>query len=181
MRKFVRFFLGLFGWKIDTAVPKDLDKAVVVMAPHTSNWDFVIGFLAFYLMRIPANFLIKRELFFFPLGWILRKMGGIPVDRKRRNNLIELSCAMFQDKKQLFLVFTPEGTRSANANWKKGFYVIAQTAKVPIVSAYIDYSTKTGGFHKVHTITDNFESDVHEIKVELSQFKGKYPEKGIIF
>jgi 1-acyl-sn-glycerol-3-phosphate acyltransferase len=173
--------LKIFGWKIDVSVPQGVLKAVVVMAPHTSNWDFVIGRLAFYLMNVRARFLIKKELFFFPLGFILRRLGAIPIDRKSNNNMVQQAEELFANYESLYLVFTPEGSRSANPNWKKGFYFIAQNAKVPIVLAYIDYRKKTGGFHDLFNPSGNVKQDILDIKHQLAQYHAKYPEKGIIF
>lgn len=169
------------GWRIDISVPKGISKAVVVMAPHTSNWDFIIGRLAFYLMDIKARFLIKKELFFFPLGLILRSFGGLPVDRKSNNNMVQQAVQLMHQHEVLYLVFTPEGTRAANPKWKKGFYFIAQHAKVPIILAYIDYRTKTGGFHGVLPTTGDVTKDILTIKQQLAMYKGKHPENGIIF
>ncbi|NBU91501.1 MAG: glycerol acyltransferase [Flavobacteriia bacterium] len=181
MRWFVRGLMRLFGWKIDLSVPQGIKKAVVVMAPHTSNWDFVIGRIAFYLMRIPGKFLIKKELFFFPLGWILRSLGALPVDRKKKNHLVSQAVELFKHSDNLYLVFTPEGTRAANPHWKKGFYYIALEAKVPIVLAFIDYSKKIGGFHGVFESTGNANEDIKSIKKELLPYEAKYPKQGIIF
>jgi 1-acyl-sn-glycerol-3-phosphate acyltransferase len=173
--------LKIFGWKIDVAVPKEVFKAVVVMAPHTSNWDFVIGRLAFYQMNLRARFLIKKELFFFPLGFILKRFGALPIDRKSNNNMVQQAVELFANNESLYLVFTPEGTRSANPNWKKGFYFIAQNANVPIVLAYIDYRKKTGGFHGIFIPSGNVKEDILSIKQQLAQYHAKYPEQGITF
>lgn len=173
--------MKIFGWKIDVAVPEGVFKAVVVMAPHTSNWDFVIGRLAFYQMNVRARFLIKKELFFFPLGFILKKFGALPIDRKSNNNMVQQAVELFANNESLYLVFTPEGTRSANRNWKKGFYFIAQNANVPIVLAYIDYRKKTGGFHGIYNPSGNVKEDILAIKHQLAQYHAKYPDQGIIF
>lgn len=181
MRSFITWCLKIFGWKIDVAVPEEVFKAVVVMAPHTSNWDFVIGRLAFYQMNLRARFLIKKELFFFPLGFILKRFGALPIDRKSNNNMVQQAVELFANNESLYLVFTPEGTRSANPNWKKGFYFIAQNANVPIVLAYIDYRKKTGGFHGIFIPSGNVKEDILSIKQQLAQYHAKYPEQGITF
>lgn len=179
MKKLFSVLLKLFGWKIIGGPPEGLDKCVVAVGPHTSNWDFIIGRMTFVIMGLKGKYLIKKELFFFPLGWILRKIGGIPVDRKKKNNMTDLASKMFQEEKRLYLVFAPEGTRSYNPNWKKGFYYIAVKAQVPIAIAFIDFSTKTGGFHSVFHPTGNVDEDINYIKNILKTYKGKYPEKGI--
>lgn len=167
------------GWKIDESVPGGIKQAVICMGPHTSNWDFIIGRMAFRYYGVKAKFLIKKELFFPPLGWILKGMGGIPINRKGNANFTDTASRLFKEYKDLYLVFTPEGTRSYNPRWKKGFYYIALQAKVPILLGYMDYSNKTGGFKEIFTPTGDPEADIKYIKNALSQFKGKYPENGI--
>lgn len=167
------------GWKIDERSPAGVKKCVVCVGPHTSNWDFIIGRIAFAKYGVNAKFLIKKDLFFFPLGIILKKLGGIPVDRKQRNNITETAVQFFEEYEDMYLVFTPEGTRSYNPKWKKGFYYIAQKANVPIYIAYIDYKQKIGGFECVFEPTGNVDEDIKEIKKVLSKYTGKFPEKGI--
>lgn len=179
MRKFAQFLFRTFGWKIDKNAPSGVKKAVIVVAPHTSNWDFIIGRLAFVSYGIKVRLLIKKGLFFPPLGWILKGMGGIPVDRKKNNNITDFAVEQFNSNEEMFMVFTPEGTRSYNPNWKKGFYYIAQRANVPIYMAYIDYEKKTGGFHGLFEPTGDIHKDIDFIKSELKQYKGKFPENGI--
>ena len=107
-------------------------------------------------------------------------MGGIPVDRKVNNNLTDFAAKLFDENETLYLVFTPEGTRKYNDRWKKGFYYIAQKANVPIYIAYIDYAKKKGGFDQLFVPTGDVEKDIKDIKNILSQYKGKFPEQGII-
>ncbi|MDR0801860.1 1-acyl-sn-glycerol-3-phosphate acyltransferase [Fluviicola sp.] len=180
MGKFFFRILRIFGWKIDNRTPVGVDKAVVVVGPHTSNWDFVIGKIAFAHYRVNARFLIKKDLFFFPLGIILKAMGGVPVDRKKKNkNITEQAVTYFKNNEKCFLVFTPEGTRSYQPHWKRGFYYIAQNAGVPIYIAYIDYKRKTGGFHSLFVPTGDIDADIRHIKGILSEYTGKVPENGI--
>ena len=179
MRLIVRFVFFIIGWKIDKNPPLNVRKCVVVMGPHTSNWDFVLGKMAFLSYGVAARFLIKKELFFFPFGFILRKMGGIPVDRKKKNNITEQAKELFSEEDDLFLVFTPEGSRSYNSNWKKGFYYIAIESKVPIYIVYVDYQKKIGGFHSLFEPTGDIVKDIEAIKRVLSTFKGRFPEQGV--
>lgn len=179
MGKFLMFILKIFGWRIDPHAPDGVRKAVIIMGPHTSNWDFIIGKIAFMQYNIKGTYLIKKELFFPPLGWFLKAMGGIPVDRKSNNNFTDQAVAFFEQNESMFMVFTPEGTRAYSPNWKKGFYYIAQKANVPIYIGYIDYEKKIGGFDCLFVTTGNADADIAEIKKILSKYKGKYPEKGI--
>ena len=177
-----RFFILIFklrGWKIVGTVPPEIKKAVVIAAPHTSNWDFVIGKMAFMYYKVPVKFLIKKELFFPPFGWILKAMGGVPVDRKRKTNITEQVVEYIKTHDEAMVVFTPEGTRSYQPNWKKGFYYIAQQANVPIYIAYIDFKRKIGGFHSLFEPTGDVDKDIKYIKSILSQYTGKVPENGI--
>jgi 1-acyl-sn-glycerol-3-phosphate acyltransferase len=179
MKKIIQLIFWLTGWKIDKRTPDGINKCVIVVGPHTSNWDFIIGKMAFISYGVKARFLIKKELFFPPLGWLLKLMGGVPVDRTQRNNMTETAVKFFNENETMFLVFTPEGTRKYNPNWKKGFYYIAQKANVPIYICYIDYQNKIGGFHSVFEPTGNVEKDIQYIKQILSKYKGKYPKNGI--
>jgi len=179
MRKLSLGILRLFGWKVDKHSPEGVDKCVIVMGPHTSNWDFIIGRLAFLAYGVKGKYLIKSDLFFFPLGWILRKTGGIAVDRKAKGKLTDSAVKHFEENDSMFMVFTPEGTRSYNSEWKRGFYYIAQKAKVPIYIGYMDYEKKIGGFHGLFEPTGDIEKDIQDIKNILKQYKGRFPEKGI--
>ncbi|PZE18459.1 acyltransferase [Putridiphycobacter roseus] len=168
------------GWDIHPELPPEINKCVLVMAPHTSNWDFFIGHMAFWgIFKVDVKFLIKKELYIPPFSWFLNWMGGIPVDRKQKTNLTEKLKTQFDNSKQLTLVVSPEGTRSYSKKWKKGFYYIAQAANVPIVLGFIDYATKTGGIIQVFKPTNNIEADIATIKEIYKNYSGKYPENGI--
>jgi 1-acyl-sn-glycerol-3-phosphate acyltransferase len=179
MKYLARIILRLAGWKIDQQTPEGLKKCVIAVGPHTSNWDFVLGRLAFYMYGIKPKILIKKELFFPPLGWILKAVGGIPVDRKKNNRLTDYAVELFNSSETMYMVFTPEGTRSYNPNWKKGFYHIAKRANVPIYICYMDYERKIGGFHSPFYAGDDAEKDIAYIKSVMGQYTGKYPEKGV--
>jgi 1-acyl-sn-glycerol-3-phosphate acyltransferase len=181
MKKLSWYILKLFGWKIDPHTPEGVKKCVIAVGPHTSNWDFIIGWLAFQYYGINASYLIKSDLFYPPLGWLLKAMGGIPVDRKKKNNMTEYAASLFEKNEELYLVFTPEGTRKYNPNWKRGFYYIALQAKVPIYICYMDYEKKIGGFHSLLIPTGDVEADIDHVKKVMSQFKGRFPEKGVIY
>jgi 1-acyl-sn-glycerol-3-phosphate acyltransferase len=179
LKYIARIIFLVIGWKIDPNPPQNIKKCVIAVGPHTSNWDFILGRLAFFQYGVQGKFLIKKELFFFPLGILLKSLGGIPVDRKKNSNMTDFAVNLFNKSDSLYLVFTPEGTRKYNPNWKKGFYYIALKAQVPIYIAYVDFATKTGGFHSLFNPTGNVEEDILEIKNILSQYKGRVPENGI--
>ena len=106
-------------------------------------------------------------------------MGGLPVDRSKNNNLTNTALRYFNENESMYMVFSPEGTRSYNPNWKKGFYHIAIKANVPIYICYVDYEKKIGGFHSIYYPTGDVNEDIAYIKNILKQFKGRFPEKGI--
>ena len=116
-------YYRLLGWKTNVTVP-NYDKCVICAAPHTSNWDLFIGKLFYGAIGRKTSFMMKKEWFFFPLGLIFKAVGGIPVDRSRKSSLVDQMARKFAGSKQFHLAITPEGTRKANPNWKKGFYFI---------------------------------------------------------
>lgn len=147
------------------------------MAPHTSNWDFILGWLGYNILGLKSKYLIKKEAFFFPLGILVRKLGGIPVDRGKSNNIILTISEMFLEKENLILTVTPEGTRSLNHTWKKGFYTIALHAKVPLVLGFLDYKKKLGGLGPMFEVTGDFEKDMKFIESFYHDKVARYPEK----
>ncbi len=171
--------LWILGFKIDPTFPYEIKKAVIVHAPHTSNWDFFIGRLAFSLFKVKIRFLIKKEVFKPVIGSIIKGLGGIPVDRSKNNRLTDQLSKQFTSNEEFFVLFTPEGTRSYVESWKKGFYYTAIEAKVPILLCYIDYTKKTGGFGPVFHPTGDAEKDIAEIMDYYRNIDGKYPEKGV--
>ena len=167
----------MHGWTIKSTIPKEIKRAVVISAPHTSIWDFVIGRAAFYSKGISnIHFLIKKEMFRFPLGPIIRSLGAIAIDRGKNNTTIQIVSKMFGEKENFLLLITPEGTRRYSEHWKKGFYHIAVNAKVPIVLTYIDYAKKEGGFGPVLYPTGDFEKDFKFITDFYKDKTAKYPE-----
>ncbi|MFO7865152.1 MAG: 1-acyl-sn-glycerol-3-phosphate acyltransferase [Salinivirgaceae bacterium] len=140
-----KFIFKMMGWRIEGDYPKQ-DKYIIAVVPHTSNMDFVLGRLIATIMRVNIYFFIKRELFFFPLGALLKWLKAIPVNRKAPKSLIDTVVNKINKTENIVLVITPEGTRSKAKKWKKGFYYIARKAKIPILPAAVDYSTKTAVF-----------------------------------
>ena len=133
MRLFFRKTLELFGWKLMGEFP-DVKKSVVIIAPHTSNWDFAIGRFYLNAIGISNNTLMKKELFIFPLNIILKGLGAIPIDRhNKKTSVIAQAVSMFNNRENLNLFIAPEGTRKRKTNWKKGFYYIAKEANVKIL------------------------------------------------
>ncbi len=169
------FLLRLFGWKVIATIP-DLPKCVICVAPHTSNWDFILGKLAYLSVGRFAGFMMKKEWFFFPFGAIFRSMGGVPVSRDKRTDLVAQMVEEFNRRERFSIAITPEATRKPNPDWKKGFYYIATQAGVPIALAHIDYKDKVIGLQKLFTPTGDIENDMREIKMYYRNFNGRYPE-----
>lgn len=176
-RKFYQWLLyKKMGWKKIVTIPHP-DKFIICMAPHTSNWDFLIGQLYARAEGIRSNFLMKKEWFFWPLGPIFRKMGGIPVYRSKKTSMTDNMAEAARRTDSFKLCITPEGTRSLNADWKKGFYFIALKAEIPILLYALDYGKKTIVATKTIFPSGDLDKDMDEIKQYYKDFKGKYPEK----
>lgn len=177
MKKAICSFIyhKLLGWKSVVTAP-DYDKYIICAAPHTSNWDFIIGKLFYAAIGRETGFMMKKEWFFFPLGALLRYMGGVPVYRGKKTSMVEQVSNEIKKRKTFHLAITPEGTRSANPNWKKGFYYIAMKADIPIILVGIDYKTKTISAEKVVIPSGDIDKDMREIKIYFKQFTGKNPE-----
>ncbi len=176
MRTFSGLILRMLGWKITGNIPPSVKKCVILAAPHTSNLDFLIGRLAYFELGVPVKFLIKKEAFENPLGGLLVKMGGIPVDRGRRNNLVEDVAGLFEKSHQLNVIVAPEGTRKLSVNWKKGFYYIALKANVPIVCGFVDYKKKEGGFGPMFTPSGDYDADFKIIETFYRSKTARHPE-----
>jgi 1-acyl-sn-glycerol-3-phosphate acyltransferase len=176
MRKIIgKIVLKLFGWKLYTIFPKE-DKLVVVVAPHTTTMDFVWGLMAWWVIGIKPNFMIKKEFFFFPLGYLLKALGGIPVNRQHATNIARYCTSLFKSGQMHGLTITPEGTRKKVEKWKKGFYFISEKADVPIYLAFLDYKRKTLGIACKFEKTGDVEVDMRRIKNFYVNVYGKNPE-----
>ncbi len=176
IQKICQLLLRLFNWEssVTVAIPS---KCVICVAPHTSNTDFFIAKLFYTAIgEAQPSFLMKKEWFFFPLSYLLKAMGGIPVNRKKKQSMTEQMAEEFQSHEKFHLAIAPEGTRKKNPNWKTGFYYIAQTAHVPILLAYIDYASKKIGIGKIIFPSGDEKRDMHDIKEFYKHFKGKHPE-----
>ncbi|MDR0988780.1 MAG: 1-acyl-sn-glycerol-3-phosphate acyltransferase [Prevotellaceae bacterium] len=168
-------YFRLLGWSIQVTLP-EVDKCVICVAPHTSNWDLFIGKLFYTAIGRNTCFMMKKEWFFFPLGLFFRAIGGIPVDRRRNTSLVDQMAEEFGRRSRFHLAITPEATRKANAEWKKGFYYIALQAKVPIQLFAFDYHTRTIYATKAITPTGDVERELNEIKHYYHGFRGKHPK-----
>ena len=162
-------FLHLSGWRVVGQLP-DIPKFVIVGAPHTSNWDFVMFLALAFVLKGNLRYMGKKELFRWPIAGFFRWCGGVPVDRSKPQGLVEQTVQAVQASDHFQLVITPEGTRKKVGQWKQGFYHIAKKACIPIVAGYVDSRTKTCGIGPIFTLTDDMEAD---IKTMQAFFKDK--------
>lgn len=170
--------LKISGWKASIDVP-DRDKSVICVAPHTSNFDFIIGLIAYRSIGRKANFLMKDFWFFFPLNYLLEYLGGIPVVRKnKKESLTDVLISDFKKRKKFNLAVTPEGTRKAVEKWHTGFLYVANKANVPIQLGVIDYKAREVIVEREYQPTGDIERDLELIKDYYRQFPevAKYPE-----
>lgn len=171
--------LKIAGWRVEITAPRR-EKCVICVAPHTSNWDFILGLFAYKSLGREANFLMKEFWFFFPLKYLLRALGGIPVPRKKKSGSLTKSVTeMFAHRPYVNLAVTPEGTRSLTDRWHSGFLHIAYGAGVPVQLGVIDYSSKEIIIRDEFLPTGNVESDLSEIRGYYAGFRNaaKYPDK----
>lgn len=169
--------LKIAGWRVNVTAP-DFDKCIICVAPHTSNWDFVLGKLAYWAVDRKAGFLMKSSWFFFPLGLIFRSIGGVPVYRNRKKGvLVDQLVERYNNTTHLALAITPEGTRSRNANWHTGFLNIAYRADIPILLGVLDYGNKYIDVSTVFYPTGDNDADMKAVKQFYSPYHGKYPDK----
>lgn len=163
------------GWTKDVTIVHP-DKYIICLAPHTSNWDFILGQLYSGAEGWKIHFLMKKEWFFWPLGVLFRHLGGIPVHRQKHTSMTDTLAQTAIDSPSFHLCITPEGTRSRTAEWKKGFYYIALKAKIPILLYGIDYERRLIRCTKSIIPSGDIDREMAELKDYFKDFKGKHPE-----
>lgn len=177
MQAISRFILKMFGWQAELAV-KMADKCILVGAPHTTNWDFPLAILGMSAMGIKFNWVAKHTLFRWPMGIIMRCLGGIPLDRRSGGAGFAMKAVeKFQKLDRFILAIAPEGTRHRTEYWKAGFYKIAVKSNVPIAMGYVDYRRKKIGIGRIFIPTGNIDKDFMLLQDFYKDKAGKYPEK----
>ena len=180
-RLFSRAVFRLIGWRVVDHRPAGLDQCIYVVAPHTSNWDFVIGVFARSIARLGhVKYLAKASLFRPPHGWIFRGLGGYPVDRTKSSNLVDQVAHYFRTVPHFSIAITPEGTRKHVQKWKTGFYHIAVKAQVPLILTSMDYGKKQVTFREPFVPSGDVERDIAWIMDHFRQFKGRNAEHGVV-
>lgn len=167
----------LLGWRADYQEP-GIAKYVIIVWPHTSNFDFIIGFIFSRAYPLPQpHFLAKQSSLKGIFGWLGRKVGGIPVDRSKSTNIVEQVAAEFKRHERFVLAVTPEGTRGKTQYWKSGFYYMALAAKVPVVMATIDFAKKLISYGACFMPSGDLEADMEIIRRYYAGATGRHPER----
>ena len=184
-RAFCVFIFRITGWTVDTRIPPEVKRCIIIAAPHTSNWDFWYTMATCSILRLKIRYTIKKEWMRFPFSLITKPLGGIAIDRSaRKENEERISHTdamidLYKHEQELIVAVTPEGTRSKREQWKTGFYHIAKGAGVPICLGYIDYKEKKAGISKT-IYPSEMQKDMKEIMSFYKNVHAKFPEKFII-
>ena len=171
--------MRLFGWRVEGKLP-DLPKYIIIGAPHTSSWDFVLFLGVIFRLKVSVRYMGKAELFRKPFGWFFYWCGGIPVDRSKSQGLVEQMVAACEKSDKFILTIAPEGTRHHVTEWKMGFYHIAKAAGIPLVMAIVDGKHKTMRVGQVFHLTENMDADIKAIKGYFDGMMGINPRKKYI-
>jgi 1-acyl-sn-glycerol-3-phosphate acyltransferase len=174
-RSLGRAVLRLTGWQAEGSAPTE-PKFVLIAAPHTSNWDLLYLLALSFRLGVKVSWLGKDSLFKGPMGFVLRRFGGVPVPRGQRSGMVESLAEEFGKAESLVIVIPPEATRGYTDHWKSGFYRVAVAAQVPIVCGYLDYERRAGGFGPVVWPTADLASDMAAFRSFYADKQGKYPE-----
>jgi 1-acyl-sn-glycerol-3-phosphate acyltransferase len=169
-----RALLTLFGWRVTGELP-DRPKVVAIVAPHTSNWDFIVGISVVFALGLGVRFLGKDTLFRPPLGWLMRWLGGKPVIRSTPQGAVAEAADMIAKEERVLLGIAPEGTRTRGTPWRSGFYNIAMAAKVPILPAAFDYGRKSLTLFPLFEPSGNFDEDLAKLQALYRDVRGRNP------
>ena len=171
-----RWLLRLGGWTVVGGRP-DVPKAVVIAAPHTSNWDGYWGIVYKVAVGLDVHWFAKQALFWFPLGTLLRFFGGIPLDRKRAGSAVDVAIDLFRQSDTLYFALAPEGTRSKTLYWKTGFHRIATGANVPVVLGFLDYGRRRIGLGPILKLSGDVQQDLEALRAFYADIDGRWPNK----
>ena len=167
-----RSILRVAGWRVVGAFP-DVPRAVLIGAPHSSNWDGLLGLAAKVALGVDVRIFAKHQLFWWPLGPLLRRMGVIEVNRGDARGLIDQVLVHFQREERFWIGIAPEGTRKRVERWKTGFWKIARAADVPVVPAYFHYPDKIIGIGEPFFLGDDMEADIARIRAWYAPWQGR--------
>lgn len=173
LHRFAKLLLTVTGWRTAGALPA-APKYVMIAAPHTSNWDLPVMLTIAFALRARVFWMGKHTLFRKPFGTLFRWLGGVPIDRRTSNNVVEQMIDVFRANESFALIVAPEGTRKRVAHWKTGFYRIAHGAGVPIALGFLDYRSKVGGIGSVITPSGDLDADMRAIRDFYGDITGKH-------
>ncbi|MEL7586598.1 MAG: 1-acyl-sn-glycerol-3-phosphate acyltransferase [Prolixibacteraceae bacterium] len=178
MKYICRFLLRLLGWKtVNGVMPHK--KAIILGVPHTSAWDFIISYLYYTSVGGVVHIVIKKEFFFWPLGFFLHRMGAIPIDRSRGATVVKQTIDLMNQQEEFHLAITPEGTRSATNRWKGGFHSIAKATGATVYLGFFDWGKKEIGWTDTLELTEDVQADISRMKAyyHSKRVVGKFPEQ----
>ncbi|MGQ7870774.1 1-acyl-sn-glycerol-3-phosphate acyltransferase [Sunxiuqinia sp. sy24] len=177
MKSICKFLMKLWGWKAMNGVMPH-KKAIIIGVPHTSAWDFVISYLFYTSVGGVAHVMVKKEFFFWPAGYLLRKMGALPIDRSKGATVVKQVINEMNSREVMHLALTPEGTRELNKRWKAGFHTIARATGATVYLGFFDFGRKEVGWIETLPLTDDAQADIQRMKAYYRQrgVEGKFPE-----
>ncbi|MDX1516771.1 MAG: lysophospholipid acyltransferase family protein [Woeseiaceae bacterium] len=175
LARLATLLLKLGGWTAVGDRP-DVTRAVIIAAPHTSNWDAVWGLIYKVSLDIDVHFFGKHTVFWFPLGTLLRALGGIPLDRSRPGSAVQQVVDTFRASESFYFALAPEGTRRRTSGWKSGFYRIARDADVPVICGFLDFGRKRIGLGPTITLSGDVDADLARFREFYADIEGRHPE-----
>jgi 1-acyl-sn-glycerol-3-phosphate acyltransferase len=175
LQAIAKLILKIGGWEMAGEFPAE-KRAVVIAAPHTSNWDGFWALVYKVAMQLDIHFFAKRSLFWFPLNVLLRGLGGIPLDRKRAASAVDQAIDMFRSCESFYFGLAPEGTRSRADHWKSGFYRIAEGADVPVILGFLDYGRRRIGIGPALRLSGDVHKDLDFCREFYKDIRGRHPE-----
>ena len=178
-RRIVGLLLRITGWTVDGAFPP-VPKLVVIGAPHTTNWDFIAFLAAKWYHDVRLSFMGKASLFRPPFGWLMRRLGGIPIERDESHSVVAAMADRFAATDHLWLVVAPEGTRGRQETWRSGFYRIAEAASVPILLAGVDFAQRRVVIGPTVQPSGDINADMDVIRAFYGDMSGKHPESASV-
>lgn len=171
MQRLCKWLMERLGWSMQGEWP-DLKKMVIIVAPHSSAWDVVLGLLVIQGSGMKVVFMGKQEVFKWPFGVLLRHLGGMPVNRAAPGGVVEQVAEQIRNSEQMWFGLAPEGTRKAVKEWKTGFWKIAKQANVPVCCVYFHFPDKVLGVGKVFELSDDMQADIAEIRAWYKPYQG---------
>jgi len=169
----------LIGWRLVGRFPNEIDHLILIVAPHTSNWDFPLGILVKFWLNIKATYYAKASLFKWPLGTVLKSLGGRPVDRSKNQNIVSTAVQDFKNNKRHRILITPEGSRRGSDKFKSGFYYIALESGAGVLPITFDYERKEIRIMPLMYMRGDGPSEIEEFRDLFKGIKGKNPQDGV--